>query len=151
MSSKNRIVYRTDITFLRMKNTPSNENALEVRLDKWLWAARLFKTRSLARAAVQAGKVHYNGQRTKPSKVVELGATVKVPAGYDTKELVINEIVEQRRGAALVQDMYVETQSSVEQRERNAQARKLSAFHSPKPETKPDKKQRRQIIELKHQ
>jgi ribosome-associated heat shock protein Hsp15 len=74
-----------------------------------------------------------------------------VPAGYDTKELVINEIVEQRRGAALVQDMYRETQSSVEQRERNAQARKLSAFHSPKPETKPDKKQRRQIIELKHQ
>ncbi len=134
-----------------MKNTPSNKNALEVRLDKWLWAARLFKTRSLARTAVQAGKVHYNGQRTKPSKVVELGATVKVPAGYDTKELVINEIVEQRRGAALIQDMYRETQSSVEQRERNAQARKLSAFHSPKPETKPDKKQRRQIIELKHQ
>ncbi len=134
-----------------MKNTPSNKNAPEVRLDKWLWAARLFKTRSLARTAVQAGKVHYNGQRTKPSKVVELGATVKVPAGYDTKELVINEIVEQRRGAALVQDMYRETQSSLEQRERNAQARKLSAFHSPKPETKPDKKQRRQIIELKHQ
>jgi ribosome-associated heat shock protein Hsp15 len=134
-----------------MKNTPSNENAPEVRLDKWLWAARLFKTRSLARTAVQAGKVHYNGQRTKPSKVVELGATVKVPAGYDIKELVINEIVEQRRGAALIQDMYRETQSSIEQRERNAQARKLSAFHSPKPETKPDKKQRRQIIELKHQ
>lgn len=134
-----------------MKNTPSNKNAPEVRLDKWLWAARLFKTRSLARTAVQAGKVHYNGQRTKPSKVVELGATVKVPAGYDTKELVINEIVEQRRGAALIQDMYRETQSSAEQRERNAQARKLSAFHSPKPETKPDKKQRRQIIELKHQ
>ena len=134
-----------------MKNTPSNENAPEVRLDKWLWAARLFKTRSLARTAVQAGKVHYNGQRTKPSKVVELGATVKVPAGYDIKELVINEIVEQRRGAALIQDMYRETQSSLEQRERNAQARKLSAFHSPKPESKPDKKQRRQIIELKHQ
>jgi ribosome-associated heat shock protein Hsp15 len=134
-----------------MKNTPSNENAPEVRLDKWLWAARLFKTRSLARTAVQAGKVHYNGQRTKPSKVVELGATVKVPAGYDIKELVINEIVEQRRGAALIQDMYRETQGSIEQRERNAQARKLSAFHSPKPETKPDKKQRRQIIELKHQ
>ena len=134
-----------------MKNTPSNENAPQVRLDKWLWAARLFKTRSLARTAVQAGKVHYNGQRTKPSKVVELGATVKVPAGYDIKELVINEIVEQRRGAALIQDMYRETQSSIEQRERNAQARKLSAFHSPKPETKPDKKQRRQIIELKHQ
>lgn len=134
-----------------MKNTPQDQTELAVRLDKWLWAARLFKTRSLARTAIQAGKVQYNGQRAKPSKVVELGATVKVPAGYDNKELVICEIVEQRRGAALVQNMYSETEASEAQRERNAQARKLSAFHSPKPETKPDKKQRRQIINLKQQ
>ena len=55
-----------------------------VRIDKWLWAARLFKTRANAREAVQAGKIHYNGQRTKPSKIVELNATLKVPAGFDT-------------------------------------------------------------------
>ena len=134
-----------------MKNTPANTDILDVRLDKWLWAARLFKTRSVARAAIQSGKVHYNGQRSKPSKIVELGATVKVPAGFDTKELIICDIVEQRRSAALVEGMYRETEASVEQRERNAAARKLSAFHSPKPDTKPDKKQRRQIIDLKHQ
>lgn len=134
-----------------MKNTPSDTNQLAVRLDKWLWAARLFKTRSLARDAVNAGKVQYNGQRTKPSKVVELEAVVKVPAGFDHKELVICEVVEQRRSAQLVQGMYKETLASIALRERNAQARKLSAFHSPKPDTKPDKKQRRQIINLKQQ
>ncbi|MDG1254375.1 MAG: ribosome-associated heat shock protein Hsp15 [Glaciecola sp.] len=122
-----------------------------VRIDKWLWAARLFKTRANAREAVQAGKIHYNGQRTKPSKTVELNATLKVPAGFDSKELVITEIFDKRRAAPMVLGMYTETAESIAKREKNAEARKLSAFHSPKPDTKPDKKQRRQIIHLKHQ
>ncbi|MBT4884217.1 MAG: ribosome-associated heat shock protein Hsp15 [Glaciecola sp.] len=122
-----------------------------VRIDKWLWAARLFKTRANAREAVQAGKIHYNGQRTKPSKTVELNATLKVPAGFDSKELVITEIFDKRRAAPMVIGMYTETAESIAKREKNAEARKLSAFHSPKPDTKPDKKQRRQIIHLKHQ
>ena len=122
-----------------------------VRIDKWLWAARLFKTRANAREAVQAGKIHYNGQRTKPSKTVELHATLKVPAGFDSKELVITEIFDKRRAAPMIIGMYTETAESIAKREKNAEARKLSAFHSPKPDTKPDKKQRRQIIHLKHQ
>ncbi len=122
-----------------------------VRIDKWLWAARLFKTRANAREAVQAGKIHYNGQRTKPSKTVELNATLKVPAGFDTKELVITEIFDKRRAAPMIIGMYTETAESIAKREKNAEARQLSAFHSPKPDTKPDKKQRRQIIHLKHQ
>jgi len=122
-----------------------------VRIDKWLWAARLFKTRANAREAVQAGKIHYNGQRTKPSKTVELNATLKVPAGFDSKELIITEIFDKRRAAPDVVGMYTETAESIAKREKNAEARKLSAFHSPKPDTKPDKKQRRQIIHLKHQ
>ncbi|HAQ48795.1 MAG: ribosome-associated heat shock protein Hsp15 [Glaciecola sp.] len=122
-----------------------------VRIDKWLWAARLFKTRANAREAVQAGKIHYNGQRTKPSKTVELNATLKVPAGFDSKELVITEIFDKRRAAPMIIGMYTETAESIAKREKNAEARKLSAFHSPKPDTKPDKKQRRQIIHLKHQ
>jgi ribosome-associated heat shock protein Hsp15 len=122
-----------------------------VRVDKWLWAARLFKTRANAREAVQAGKIHYNGQRTKPSKTVELNATLKVPAGFDSKELVITEIFDKRRAAPMIIGMYTETAESIAKREKNAEARKLSAFHSPKPDTKPDKKQRRQIIHLKHQ
>lgn len=122
-----------------------------VRIDKWLWAARLFKTRANAREAVQSGKIHYNEQRTKPSKIVELNATLKVPAGFDSKELVITEIFDKRRAAPMVVGMYSETAESIAKREKNAEARKLSAFHSPKPDTKPDKKQRRQIIHLKHQ
>ena len=129
----------------------ASEKDTSVRLDKWLWAARFCKTRALARDMIQAGKVEYNGQRSKPSKVVELGATVKIPAGYDTKEVIILQISEQRKGAPLAQLMYEETQESQALREKNAEARKLSAFHSPRPDSRPDKKQRRQIIQFKQQ
>jgi len=127
------------------------DDPLTVRLDKWLWAARLFKTRAIARDAVQSGKVQYNGQRSKPGRIVELTANIKVPHGYDIKELIVLELSEQRRGAPIAQLMYQETQASVQQRERNAEARRLSAFHSPSPDHRPDKKQRRQIIQLKQQ
>ncbi len=129
----------------------SVDSPLGVRLDKWLWAARFYKTRSLAREAIQGGKVHYNGQKSKPSKLVELQACIKVPQGYDFKEVKVLQLIDRRQGAAVAQLMYEETQGSQYLRMRNAEARKLSAFHSPKPDNKPDKKQRRQIIQLKHQ
>lgn len=139
----------------QMKNKSTNNNTSSevagVRLDKWLWAARFCKTRALAREMIQAGKVEYNGQRSKPSKLVEVGATVKVPAGYDVKEVEILQVSEQRKGAPLAQLMYQETEQSQALREKNAEARKLSAFHSPRPDSRPDKKQRRQIIQFKHQ
>lgn len=136
----------------RNKESSSKQQSDQsVRLDKWLWAARFFKTRSLARDMIQAGKVHYNGQRSKPGKVVEVGATVTIPAGFDIKEVVIDEIRGQRQGAPLAQQMYTETEKSIAQRAKNAEARKLSAFHSPRPDSRPDKKQRRQIIQFKQQ
>jgi ribosome-associated heat shock protein Hsp15 len=122
-----------------------------VRLDKWLWAARFYKTRSLARDAVQSGKVQYNGQRSKPGKIVELGADIKIPQGFDLKDVVVQQVKEQRLGAPLAQLMYEETQASEKLRASNVEARKLSAFHSPKPDHRPDKKQRRQIIQFKQQ
>jgi ribosome-associated heat shock protein Hsp15 len=127
------------------------DEQLSLRLDKWLWAARLFKTRAIARDAVQSGKVQYNGQRSKPGKIVELAASIKVPHGYDFKELIVLELSEQRRGAPMAQLMYQESEASMQQRQSNAEARKLSAFHSPKPDHRPDKKQRRQIIQFKQQ
>lgn len=130
------------------KNLKDNTS---VRLDKWLWAARFYKTRSLARDAVQSGKVQYNGQRSKPSKIVELGASIKVPQGYDVKDVEVLQLKDQRQAAPLAQLLYQETADSEKQRASNAEARKLSAFHSPKPDHKPDKKQRRQIIQFKHQ
>jgi ribosome-associated heat shock protein Hsp15 len=122
-----------------------------VRLDKWLWAARFYKTRSMARDAVQSGKVQYNGQRSKPGKIVELGASIKVPQGFDLKDVVVLQVKEQRLGAPLAQLMYTETKASEKLRASNVEARKLSAFHSPKPDHRPDKKQRRQIIQFKQQ
>ena len=122
-----------------------------VRLDKWLWAARFYKTRSIARDAVQSGKVQYNAQRSKPGKVVEVGANIKIPQGFDLKEVVVLQIKEQRLGAPLAQLMYEETPASETLRASNAEARRLSAFHSPQPDGRPDKKQRRQIIQFKQQ
>ncbi|GAB5385275.1 MAG: hypothetical protein Alis3KO_23980 [Aliiglaciecola sp.] len=134
-----------------MKNSKDNDNNQNVRIDKWLWAARFYKTRSVARDMVQSGKVQYNGQRCKASRTVELGATIVLPAGYDIKEVVVEQLSEQRKSAPLAQQMYTETPESIVQREKNAEARKLSAFHSPRPESRPDKKQRRKIIQFKQQ
>lgn len=122
-----------------------------VRLDKWLWAARFFKTRSIARDMVQSGKVHYNGQRTKPGKVVEIGAMIRIPSGWDTKDVEVVELCDKRQGAAIAQTLYKETAESEAKRLENQAARKVQAFHSPKPDSRPDKKQRRQIIKIKHQ
>jgi ribosome-associated heat shock protein Hsp15 len=133
------------------KNTAGKSDGNDVRIDKWLWAARFCKTRAIARELVLSGKVQYNKQRSKPSKVVEVGATILVPAGFDQKTVVIKEIQGQRRGAALAQLMYEETQESIALREKNAAARRLSVFHSPRPDNRPDKKQRRQIIKFKQQ
>ncbi|SHF93796.1 ribosome-associated heat shock protein Hsp15 [Vibrio gazogenes] len=121
-----------------------------VRLDKWLWAARFYKTRSIARNMVDGGKVHYNGQRSKPSKVVEVGATVTLRQGQEEKVVIIDKISGQRRGAPEAQTLYTETAASIQKREANAMQRKLNA-HNPSPDKRPDKKQRRDIIKFKHQ
>jgi ribosome-associated heat shock protein Hsp15 len=128
-----------------------NQSAiLAVRLDKWLWAARFYKTRAIAREMILGGKVHYNGQRCKPSKIVELGASIKLSQGFDEKVVTIEKISDQRRGAPVAQTLYKETQESVSKREENAWARKNNAFFSPSPENRPDKKQRRELIKFKH-
>ncbi len=76
-----------------MKEKPTDG----VRLDKWLWAARFYKTRALAREMIEGGKVHYNGQRSKPSKVVELNAQLTLRQGNDERTVVVKAITEQRR------------------------------------------------------
>ncbi len=122
-----------------------------VRLDKWLWAARFYKTRSIARNMVDGGKVHYNDQRTKPSKIVELGAKIRLRQANEELTVIIEVISDQRRGAPIAQTLYRETEQSIAQREENAQKRKLNALYSPSPERRPDKKQRRDIIRFKNQ
>ena len=122
----------------------------QIRLDKWLWAARFYKTRSLAREMVEGGKVHYNGQRTKPSKLVEVGAILTLRQGSDQKTIKILAINGQRKSAQEAQLLYQETQESIDKREKIAEARKLNALTMPHPDRKPDKKERRNLIKFKY-
>ena len=129
-----------------MKEKP----AVEVRLDKWLWAARFYKTRALAREMIEGGKVHYNGQRSKPSKIVELNATLTLRQGNDERTVIVKAITEQRRPASEAALLYEETAESVEKREKMAMARKLNALTMPHPDRRPDKKERRDLLRFKH-
>ncbi|MCT4705025.1 ribosome-associated heat shock protein Hsp15 [Enterobacteriaceae bacterium H11S18] len=121
-----------------------------VRLDKWLWAARFYKTRAVAREMVEGGKVHYNGQRSKPSKVVELNATLTLRQGNDERTVTVLGITEQRRPASEAMQLYEETAQSVEKREKVALARKMNALTMPHPDRRPDKKERRDLMKFKH-
>lgn len=120
-----------------------------VRLDKWLWAARFYKTRALAREVIEGGKVHYNGQRSKPSKIVELHAELTLRQGNDERTVVITAIGDQRRPATEAQEMYAETAASIEKREKMALARKMIALTMPHPDRRPDKKERRDLMKFK--
>lgn len=122
----------------------------DVRLDKWLWAARFYKTRSLAKAMIEGGKVHYNGQRAKTSKIVEIGAVIKLRQGNDEKEVEVLALSDQRRGAPEAQRLYQETEKSIAEREKLAFARKANALSMPHPDRRPNKKERRDLIKFKH-
>ena len=123
----------------------------KVRLDKWLWAARFFKTRALAGEAVTGGKVHRSGQRIKPSRSVKIGDCFEIHRGYERYEVVVTEISERRGSATIAQTLYRETESSIEKRAIEAEKRQLAMMQRPRSESRPDKKQRRQIRQFKAQ
>ncbi len=130
-----------------MKNNDSENDG--VRLDKWLWAARFYKTRSIAKAMIEGGKVHYNGQRAKTSKLVEIGARIKLRQGNDEKEVVVDALSDQRRGAPEAQLLYHETEQSIQTREKLAFARQANALSMPHPDRRPNKKERRDLVKFK--
>ncbi len=118
----------------------------KVRIDKWLWAARFFKTRSLAKKALDGGKIHCNGQRVKASKDITVGTNLQIRQGYDLKEVTVMSITEQRRGASEAALLYQETETSIELRKQQSIQRKiLAAGGNNYPQQRPTKKQRRQI------
>ena len=127
----------------------NNAGSDKVRLDKWLWAARFFKTRSLAKQAIDGGKVHYNGARVKVSKDVELGAELRIRQGWDVKIIMVEALSDKRQGAPQAQLLYTETEESLEQRALHAEQRKQMKEALISPDTKPDKKSRRQIQRYK--
>ncbi|MFZ7108230.1 ribosome-associated heat shock protein Hsp15 [Avibacterium avium] len=128
-----------------------NKEDNEVRLDKWLWAARFYKTRTIAKEMIDGGKVHYNNQRTKPNKTVEVGALIKLRQGNEEKEVQVLALSNQRRGAPEAQLLYQETPESIEKREKFAIARKYQALAMPNPERRPNKKERRDLLKFKYQ
>lgn len=123
----------------------------KVRLDKWLWAARFFKTRSLAKQAIEGGKVHYNNARCKVSKDVEVGALLQVRQGWDEREIEVLALSAQRRGAPEASQLYRETEASVERRLVAAEQRRAGQAHITASRDRPTKKQRRQIHRFKRE
>lgn len=121
----------------------------KVRLDKWLWAARFFKTRALAKKAIEGGKVHYNGERCKSSKMAEVGAMLTLPQGWDEKRIEIIALSDQRRGAPEAALLYKETAESIKKRGEEAEKRKLLKAAMGAPENRPNKKDRRMIHRFK--
>ena len=135
-----------------MKNRQHDEHAEnDIRLDKWLWAARFYKTRSIAKAMIEGGKVHYNGQRAKTSKTVEIGATIKLRQGNEENEVLVIALSDQRRGAPEAQQLYQETEKSIKTREALAFAHKANALSMPHPDRRPNKKERRDLVKFKEQ
>lgn len=96
---------------------PGEERVLKVRLDKWLWAARFFKTRALARAAVEAGKVFYNSERSKPSREIEIGATLYIRQGRFEKTVIVRGLSTRRRSTEEALQLFEETENSKNARE----------------------------------
>ena len=121
----------------------------KLRLDKWLWAARFFKTRSLAKAAIEGGKVQLGGQRVKVSREINAGDTLHIRQGWDEKVVLVLALSDQRRGAQEAQLLYEETAASIARREADSAARKAAGGMIDRPAHRPNKKQRRQIHRFK--
>lgn len=123
-----------------------------IRLDKWLWTARFFKTRKLAAEAVSGGKVHLNGQRTKPSKEVKINSQLIIHKDQFSWDIMVLGINAQRRPAVEAVLLYSETEASLKKREQDVAQRRIERqFMHTDPAERPNKKQRRQIHRFKQQ
>jgi len=121
-----------------------------VRIDKWLWASRFFKTRALAREAISGGKVHLNGQRVKPGRALSEGDKLSVQRGQDEYLIEVVELSNRRGPAAVAQTLYMETEESRLKRKKMAEQRKLEREEHAGRERRPDKRQRRRLVRFKH-
>ena len=119
-----------------------------VRIDKWLWAARFFKTRSLATDAVDTGKVRLDGERVKPAKVVKVGDKLTIDNGAETWEVLVQGISDVRGGAPVARLLYQETDSSVARREAEAEGRKLYREPGSTIKGRPSKHDRRALSKV---
>ena len=114
-----------------------------VRIDKWLWAARFFKTRSLATDAVDGGKVRLNGERVKPARGVKAGDRLDIDNGSTEWEVMVENLADKRGSAAIAQTLYAETERSIAERQKKAEQRKLFQEPSEAIKGRPTKRDRR--------
>jgi ribosome-associated heat shock protein Hsp15 len=126
-----------------------HDESAPVRLDKWLWAARFFKTRGLAVEAVTGGRVALNGQRIKPSKDVRPGDELEITVGQTRRTVVVRATALRRGPASEAALLYEETAESREARERDALARRIAALTEPDPGPRPTKRDRRRFDAVK--
>ena len=120
-----------------------------IRIDKWLWAARLYKTRSLATEAVLGGRVHVNGARVKPSKEIRLEDTVEAKTGTIERTVVVTGLSEKRGPASRAAGLYAETAESVAEREQQAAERRLARPLGADLGARPTKLDRRRLDALR--
>ena len=123
-----------------------SESDIRVRIDKWLWAARFYKTRSLAADAVEGGKVQVNRERVKPAKVLKPGDALSIRNGAYTWEITVLALSERRGPAAEAAKLYSEPDESRKAREEKIALMKIERQSNPFPGGRPTKKARRQII-----
>lgn len=126
-----------------MMNQTQQETA--VRIDKWLWAARFFKTRSLASTAVSGGHVHVDGSRVKPSRNVQIGNRLQIRRGHEEYEVEVLALSSRRGPAKEAALLYAETEESQAKRDAAREQRKLVGGPTAKPDGRPDKRDRRKI------
>jgi ribosome-associated heat shock protein Hsp15 len=131
--------------------TREKANSEKVRLDKWLWAARFFKTRMLAAEAISGGKVHVNKDRVKPAHILRPGEILTIRRGPYEYEVVVRGLSRQRGPASQAALLYEETPGSVQRREALASQAKLHALTAPHPSRRPNKRDRRRIIRFTQQ
>lgn len=120
-----------------------------VRIDVWLWAARFFKTRALAKDALAHGRVAVNGQRCKPSRLVRVGDVLDVERAGERYAVEVRGLSEQRGPAPVAQQLYHEGADSIAARAAEREQRRLAAAATPRPDTKPDKRARRKLREAR--
>ena len=129
-----------------MSDKQIEESSESIRIDKWLWAARFFKTRSLAADAVTGGKIDVNGARAKPSRIMRLGDKLSIRRGPYELTVVVKGLAKLRGPASEAQLLYEETEESIRRRELTSAQLKLERppeFHSP---GRPSKKDRRAVL-----
>ncbi len=134
-----------------LNQTEQDLPTAKARIDRWLWCARFYKSRSLAGQAVAGGKVHVNGERVKPARAIGPGDRLSITRGPQSLEIIVLALPERRGPAAESQRCYEETVASIARREKLKEQHALAAALTPRPRGRPQKHERRLLVKLRRQ